>query len=182
MMARGRARTEKRGATMAEISGARTFDALPDGFMTMLRDSGYIREKYESQGHRDVTIEECVGDDDSLRVVTSRVVTVELPGFAKKVLKPTNTMRQVDEWRRAGDGSWNGTFTVEVRGAPVQMRGTMALAPAGHGQTLETVRITVDAKVPLIGGKLADWIANGEGRATLEKELDFNERWLKAHS
>jgi hypothetical protein len=166
---------------MAEITGARTFDAEPDTVMAMLRDADYTRAKYESEGHKDIDIVDCISEDDRLRVVTTRAVTAELPGFAKKVLKPTNTMRQTDEWRRGDDGSWNGTFTVEVQGAPVQMHGTMQLAPTGHGQTLERVVITVDAKVPLIGGKLADWIAKNEGRSTLAKELDFNEQWLRDH-
>ncbi len=166
---------------MAEISGVRTFDAEPDTMMAMLRDPEYTRAKYASQGHDRIEIVECVTDDDRVRLVTTRVVTVELPGFAKKVLKPTNTMRQTDEWRRGDDGSWNGTFTVDVHGAPVQMHGTMQLAPTGNGRTLETVVIIVDAKVPLIGGRLADWIAKGEGRATLDEELDFNARWLTEH-
>jgi hypothetical protein len=55
-------------------------------------------------GHREVTILELVADDDSLRIVSSRLVDGELPGFAKKALKPTSTMKQSDEWHREGDG------------------------------------------------------------------------------
>lgn len=166
---------------MAKITGVRTLGALPDGVMAMLRDPEYTRTKYESQGHEQIEIVECTTDDTTTRIVTSRVVTVELPGFAKKVLKPTNTMRQTDEWHRADDGSWRGTFTVEVHGAPVKMHGTMQLEPKTGGETLETVVIEVDVKVPLIGGKIADWIASGEGRSTLDAELDFNERWIAEH-
>lgn len=171
---------------MTDISGSRTFAAPIEKVVAMLRDESYTTTKYEQAGGEQVKIERIDATDDSLTVVSTRVVTVDLPGFAKKVLKPTNTMRQTDEWTRAADGTWRGTFTVEVQGAPVRMHGTMRLDPVagagdGGGATTETVDIHIEVKVPLVGGKIADWVGKDEAKKQLDGELAFNDAWLADH-
>ena len=62
-----------------------------------------------------------------------RVVDVDLPGFAKKVLKPTNTMHQNDEWHEVGDGSWEGVFGVQVAGGDLWLGEARVLRKLGRG-------------------------------------------------
>ncbi len=131
-------------------------------------------------GHRDVTILECVRTSDSLRVRSSRVVDVELPSFAKKVLKPTNTMVQTDEWRAEG-ASWVGAFEVDVQGAPVKIKGTMRLDPS-DGHCTHHVTIAMDVKVPLVGGKIADWVGKNDAARTLAAEFAAGDDWLRQPS
>ena len=159
-----------------QIAQAHQYAASIDDVVAMLRDPAATAAKYEGMGHRDVEIVECTGDTTSLRIVSSRVVDVDLPGFAKRVLKPTNTMRQTDEWR-AGEGAWEGTFAVDVKGAPVHISGTMRLVP-GPGTCTHDVTIDVSVKVPLVGGKIADWAGKNDVRKTLEAEFAFGDRWL----
>ena len=116
------------------LSGSHAYPVPVGTVIAMLRDGAATVEKYESMGHRDVEIVEFASDDDALRIVSSRVVDVELPGFAKKALKPTNTMVQTDEWHRRDDGSWAGTFDVEVHGSPAHISGTMTLVPTGRAR------------------------------------------------
>ena len=86
---------------------------------------------------------------------TSRTVDVDLPGFARKVLKPTNTMIQTDTWSaRDVDGARDGDFEIEVKGAPVNVSGQMRIEPTASGGTRHTVDGKLDVKVPLIGGKV----------------------------
>jgi hypothetical protein len=115
-----------------------------------------------------------------LRVVSSRVVEVDLPSFAKRVLRPTNTMRQTDEWSRRPDGSWLGTFDVEVQGAPIHISGTMSLTPTTGG-TVHDVTVRVEVKVPIVGGRIADWAGKGEVRRNVDGEFAFNDTWLHQH-
>jgi len=155
------------------IEGSHDYSVPVDAVIAMLRDESATVEKYESMGHREVKILELTGDDDALRIVSSRVVDVDLPGFAKKALKPTNTMKQTDEWRRQPDGSWSGTFAVDVQGAPVHIDGTMALTPDAGGSRHE-VMLDFQVKIPIVGGKIADWAGKNEGRKTLDAEFAFN--------
>jgi hypothetical protein len=163
-----------------DVKGTHTYQVPIEAVLAMLRDPDATVAKYESMGHRDVTVIDCAGDDTQLRVESSRVVDVDLPGFAKKVLKPTNTMRQVDEWTATGDGGWDGTFDVDVHGAPIHLSGTMRLTP-GSGSCTEAITIAVAVKVPLIGGKIADWAAKNDVQRSLDGEFAFNERWLADH-
>jgi hypothetical protein len=163
-----------------DVKGSHTYDAPLDAVLAMLRDPEATVAKYQGMGHRDVEIVECAGDDTHLRIESSRVVDVDLPGFAKKFLKPTNTMRQVDEWRATDGGAWDGTFTVDVQGSPVRLSGTMHLAP-GPATCTEDITVSVAVNVPLIGGRIADWAAKNDVRRSLDGEFAFGDQWLAEH-
>ena len=163
-----------------EIKGSHTYDVPVEAVIRMLSDEQATVAKYEGLSSRDVKMLECEAQGDDLRVVSSRVVDVDLPAFAKRVLRPTNTMQQTDEWRRQSDGSWEGTFDVEVRGAPIHISGTMSLTPL-DGQTVHDVSVCVEVKVPIIGGRIADWAGKGEVRRNLDGEFAFNDTWLHQH-
>jgi hypothetical protein len=162
-----------------ELTGAHVYPVPVDAVVKMLRDKSCTVDKYESMGHRDVQILELVADDATLRIVSSRIVDVDLPGFAKKALKPTNTMVQTDEWRRNDDGSWSGTFKVDVKGSPVRISGTMGLAPHADGSRHE-VALDVQVKIPIIGGKIAEWAGKNDVRRTLDAEFAFNDQHLRS--
>ena len=164
-----------------DVESSHVYEASIQAVLAMLRDREATVAKYEGMGHGSVDILDCSGDDGHLRVESSRVVDVDLPGFAKKVLKPTNTMHQTDEWRRAADGGWDGTFDVDVQGSPVHLSGTMRLTP-GPGTCTEEIKVTVTVKVPLIGGKIAGWAANNDVKRTLAAEFAFGETWLAQHA
>ena len=163
-----------------DLRDTHTYDAPIERVLAMLADDEATVAKYEGMGHRDVQLLASQHDDDHLHVASSRVVDVDLPGFARKVLKPTNTMRQTDDWTRHDDGTWAGTFAVEVDGAPVELSGVMALTPGG-ATTEHVVTITMNVKVPLIGGKIADWAGKNDVRRTLEAEFAFGDTWLADH-
>jgi len=164
-----------------DLKDSHLYDAPIDAVLAMFGDPKATVAKYASMNHRDVKILECESRNGVLRIVSSRVVDVDLPGFAKKVLGPSNTMRQSDEWRRHDGGSWEGTFDVAVQGAPIHIFGTMSLTPLG-GQTLYEVNLRVEVKVPIIGGRIADWAGKGDVRRSLDGEFAFNDRWLHEHA
>jgi hypothetical protein len=89
-------------------------------------------------------------------------------------------MVQTDTWTAAGDGRWDGAFKVEVAGSPVELSGKMTLVPAGE-RADSTVTITMNVKVPLVGGKIADWAGKNEVRTTLDAEFAAGDAWLADH-
>ena len=80
------------------FSGDETYDAAVDDVIALFTDPAVIRDRYEAAGDRDIEILECGPQGDGFVIRTSRTVDVDIPGFAKKVLKPTNTMIQTDTW------------------------------------------------------------------------------------
>ena len=163
-----------------DLTDTHTYDAPIGAVIDMFADQAAVTARYASMGHRDIEVLECERGDGTLVVRTSRVVDVDLPGFAKKVLKPTNTMVQTDEWTEGDDGTWNGTFRVDVAGSPVELSGRMRMIPDGE-RTDSTVTITMNVKVPLVGGKIADWAGKNEVRTTLAAEFAAGDEWLAGH-
>lgn len=164
-----------------DVSDSHTYAAPVDVVLDMYADPAAIVSRYERMGHRDIEVLECVRTDESLRVRTSRVVDVDLPGFARKVLSPTNTMVQTDEWSRADDGTWDGAVDVEVKGAPVRMSATMRLVPEGEDATMH-VTVSMSVKVPLVGGRIADWAGKNDVPRTMDAEFAAGDAWLADHA
>lgn len=162
-----------------ELTETHRFTASADAVIDVLATAEAVVARYEGMGHRDVEVQRIDRGDGTLTVVSRRVVDVDLPGFARKVLQPTNTMTQTDAWAQDSDG-WTGTFAVEVAGAPVQLSGKMRLVDADSGSDY-TVTMTMNVKVPLIGGKIADWVGKNDARTTLQAEFAATDAWLASH-
>lgn len=143
----------------------------------MFSDPDSHTTKFESMGHRDIEILESQTSDSGLHMKVRRVVDVELPGFAKRFMKPTNTVTTTDDWTRADDGSYRGSQTVETDGAPVKISAATALIPTGE-QTRYEVAVHVEVKVPLVGGKLSDF-AKGITERQLTQEFAAGDKWLE---
>jgi hypothetical protein len=162
------------------VSDSHTYGAPIEAVQAMFADEAFIRGKYEGMGHREVDITQCERTDDGLVIRSTRVVEVELPGFAKRFIKPVNTMTQVDTWTDDGAGGWKGTFDVEVKGQPVHLSGTMTLTP-GEGSCVHEVTMTMDVKVPLAGGKIRDWAEKNDVPKTLAAEFAAGDAWIAEH-
>ncbi|MGE3589238.1 MAG: DUF2505 domain-containing protein [Ilumatobacteraceae bacterium] len=155
-----------------------TYSRSAGAVFATLTDFDEVREKYEALGHSDV---ELVSREEGTRgevtLVTRRVVPLELPGFAKRFLSPHQTVTQTDTWTAAdGDGVRTGTFAVVGKGTPVQVHGTMRLAPKGTRRCSNCTYVTVECKIPLIGGKIADFVAGDTRRA-----VDHEQTWIREH-
>jgi hypothetical protein len=159
-----------------DLSASHTFDAPLDEVWAMFSDPAAHVAKFDSMGHRDIEIVEHEETEDGFRLVISRVVDTELPGFAKKVLKPTNTVVTTDEWHGSPDKGYEGHYSAEAKGAPVKVHGTTRIGAEGD-RTSYAVKTTVDVKVPLIGGKLSNWAA-GMTKDQIQMEFEAGDRWL----
>jgi HSP20 family molecular chaperone IbpA len=160
-----------------DFSGSETYEADSATVFAMFCDDDATRARYESAGHRDAEIVEHRQEGDDLLIRSRRVVTVDLPGFAKKVLSPTNTMLQTDRWGPETAGVREGTFDVDVEGAPVKISGTMRLEATDDDRCRHSVHGTVEVKIPLLGGRIAKWAGKDAGDE-LAAEFAFNKARL----
>jgi hypothetical protein len=162
-----------------ELTETHHFDVPADAVIDVFATEDAVRARYEGMGHREVEVQRTERGDGTLTVASRRVVDVDLPGFARRVLQPTNTMIQTDVWAKSADG-WSGTFDVEVAGAPVQLSGKMRLVEAGGGADY-SVTLSMSVKVPLVGGKIADWVGKNDAMTTLKAEFAATDAWLVDH-
>lgn len=160
-----------------KVARQHTFDAPIEDVWDMFRDRESHVAKFEGMGHRNLEVLEHEASEEHVRIVIARDVTVDLPGFARKALKPTNHVVSTDEWSANGDGTYSGQFELKARGAPVHIGGTTHIAPEGEAQTRYELEIEVEVHVPVIGKKLTNW-AKDDVEKQIQEEFEAGDEWL----
>lgn len=161
-----------------KVASTHQYAAPPDVVFAMMTTPEVLTEKYTALGHHDVHILEHSDDGGEVSVRSRRSVPMEVPGFARKFLSPTNSVEQRDRWHAAAhDGSRSGTWEVQAKGVPVSAGGTLRLAPGAGRTTIVEIAGEVKCSVPLLGGKLAAFVG-GDVQRTLAAEEQFNDGWL----
>ena len=156
------------------------YDADVETVYALISDPDFIERKYTALGGRDVAVDRTEGDDGSVEVVTRRTVSVDLPGFAKKVLAPSQTTIQHETWVAANsNGERTCTYYVEVQGAPSRIEGKHVLSASAGGGTDHHLEIEVKVSIPLIGGKIEKF-AGETGRVDLAAQFEFTDAELAA--
>lgn len=161
-----------------DIATDHAYTAPAAEVFAMLTDPEFLAAKVTELSHGPGEVVECVAAGAGWRIVTRRTVDVEVPGFAARFLPSTNTVLQTDEWGGEHDGVREGVWRVEARGVPVEMSGTMRLAPTPTG-CVEEIRGRIKASVPLVGGRLEHLVGDGVDDQ-LVREHEFAVAWLAA--
>ncbi len=146
--------------------------ATLDQVASMLRDRDFRDAvcAYQRYTRRDVTITP-KGDGMSVRIDQYRPAD-EVPSFAKKLVGSEINILQEEEW----SSPTSGALKVTIPGKPGSMEGTIRLVEVDGGVT-ETVEAEVKVAIPLIGGKLEDFIGGMLLRA-LKAEQRVGVKWL----
>ncbi len=143
----------------------------------LISDPGFIERKYVAIGGRDVAVDRSEADGGGCEVVTKRTISVDLPGFAKKVLTPSQTAIQVERWEPAtSSGERVCRYTVDAQGAPSRIEGVHRLVPTGSG-CHHTIDIDAKINIPLIGGRL-EKLAADQGSEDIAKQFAYTDEAL----
>ncbi|MEO1596539.1 MAG: DUF2505 domain-containing protein [Pseudomonadota bacterium] len=126
-------------------------------------DSEAVKAKHEALGARNVTIVEWSTDDTGATLVFRREVPIEVPGFLKRFLQPWNTVTQREAWRIEDVGLYHADVSVDLLGVPVRIEGTLDIGSTESG-CVNDIALSVASSVPLLGAKLADFVAGDSGR------------------
>ena len=126
------------------------FPGTVDEVRTMMVDPAFRNEVSIRAGGQpsDSTLTET--PDGLLSVNESRPSLDDLPPVARPFIGDDFVIHQEELWT-APD---RATMTVRVPGKPGKMDGTITLAPAPDGGTLQTTEAEITVSVPLIGGKV----------------------------
>jgi hypothetical protein len=155
---------------MVKLRIEHDYDADVEVVYALISDPDYIERKYIALGGRDVSVERSDTSDGGCKVVTKRTVTIDLPGFASKVLTPSQSPVQTENWTAASSsGERVCNYTVEAPGTPSRIQGTHRLTPTASG-CHHTIDIDAKVNIPLIGGKIEKFAAD-QGRADIEAQF-----------
>ncbi len=126
-----------------------------------------VAERSTHMGEKDLNITK-KGD----AVHNTRTVFAEVPGFAKKFLNPASTAVEIKAWDPA---TRSAKLSVDIKGAPTQVRGTITIVPNPAGGCDYATDFEAICKIPLIGKKLAQYVA-GVTEKGMREEFVWNQK------
>ena len=130
-------------------------------------------------GGKEAAVIEETATPSGIRLVTRQRASVELPGFAKKLIPADSTVTQTYDWGETDDeGGRTGTWSAAIKGAPISIGGPIELVPDGTGAVLRYLG-QIKASVPLVGGKLESFALDNL-RRDLGKTFAFTVSRLEA--
>ena len=160
------------------IDVTQTYQAEPAAVLRMLTDDSYAQLRAERTGAISATVTR-TSSGDATTIVIDRVLPADVPAFAKSFLGETISIVETQQWGApAADGSASASVTGTFS-APLTFEGAMEIA-GGGGQTTVRTTGTVQANVPLVGGKV-EGIAKDTMERYLHKEISIAEAWLADH-
>lgn len=104
-----------------------------------------------------------VGGDGAIDVVTTQVLRADrLPGVVSQFYRGDLTITREETWGPIRDGRASGTIAGAIPGAPASLTAAMQLGPKASGTgARQEFTVTVEVRVPLVGGKIEDFIGKG---------------------
>ncbi|MCR9089730.1 DUF2505 domain-containing protein [Algiphilus sp.] len=134
------------------------FDTPKEAVLRMLTDASFYQRKYEALGLQDISVQPTTHDNAPFAVLARFKAHTELPlpSWAKRVLPDTIGVEQMDYW---SVDSARGGLQIHLQGTPVRISAAMGLSEEGD-KVINTVQWRFDCPVPLVGKKLAEFVAD----------------------
>jgi hypothetical protein len=151
----------------------RSFDMSTDYGVTVeevlraFSDEEYWLARLADSGADDTTLDSMQlggpsGTDGSIDVITTQVLRSDrLPGIITQFHRGDLRIRREEKWEPVTNGSATATITGSILDAPASLTGTAVLEPVAEtGGARMKLRATVEVRIPLVGGKLENFIGN----------------------
>jgi hypothetical protein len=119
------------------------------------------------------------GNDGSIDVITTQVLrTDRLPAVITQFHRGDLRVRREEKWAPIADGVATATVSGSILDAPATLSGTAILEPAAEsGGARLRLMATVEVRVPLVGGKLENFIGS-QLVELLIAEQRFTTMWI----
>ena len=148
------------------------YEADPDEVFAMLSDPAFREKVAHAQEVVSVDVQ-LTTTSGGFSLVNDQVQnTKDLPSIAKKIAGDTTRAVVTEDW----SSTTRGTISITAPGKPSKAEGTITLEPDTTGTT-ETVELEVKVKVPLVGGKLEQLMADTIGSG-YDVEHEVGRAWL----
>ena len=168
----------------------RSFDMSTDYVVSVeevlraFSDEQYWLARLADSGADDTTLDSIQlggpsGDDGSIDVITTQVLRADrLPGVVTQFHRGDLRIRREEKWEPVTNGSATATIAGLILDAPASLTGTAVLEPVAEtGGARMKLRATVEVRIPLVGGKLENFIGN-QLVELLIAEQRFTTTWI----
>ena len=145
-----------------------------DYWLARLADSGADATTLDS-----IQIGGPAGDDGTIDVITTQVLRSDrLPGVITQFHRGDLRIRREERWEPVTNGTATANITGSILDAPASLTGTAVLEPVSEsGGARMKLRATVEVRIPLVGGKLENFIGN-QLVELLIAEQRFTTTWI----
>jgi hypothetical protein len=147
-------------------------------------DEEYWLARLADSGADDTTLDSMQlgglsGTDGSIDVITTQVLRSDrLPGLITQFHRGDLRIRREEKWEPVTNGSATAAITGSILDAPASLTGTAVLEPVTEtGGARMKLRATVEVRIPLVGGKLENFIGN-QLVELLIAEQRFTTTWI----
>ncbi|OFB42947.1 hypothetical protein BA059_04125 [Mycolicibacterium sp. (ex Dasyatis americana)] len=141
-------------------------------------DERYWRARLADSGADETTLDALnVTADGGIDAVTAQILRADrLPGLVSQFHRGDLRIRRQEHWQPIQNGTAHGTVEGSISGAPVALSGSATLAAIAGGCRL-SVHVTVEVRVPLVGGKIEGFIGT-QLVDLLKAEQRFTSVWI----
>lgn len=156
------------------------YPATLDTLWKVFGNPEYPEKKYRALGATQFRMLRSNVTSENIEIELERVTPVTLdkvPEWARKFVKPEQTMRHHTRWKRSG-AQVQSTLSVVPVGVPVTVEGTGRIQQTGTDTTRVTLNFEVSCKIPLVGGKVAQLFAE-QLKIALEADYAYTLQHLK---
>ena len=147
-------------------------------------DQEYWLARLADSGADDTTLDSMQiggpsGDDGSIDVITTQVLRSDrLPGVITQFHRGDLRIRREERWEPITNGSATAKVTGSILGSPASLTGNAVLEPVAEtGGARLKLRATIEVRIPLVGGKLENFIGN-QLVELLIAEQRFTTTWI----
>lgn len=135
------------------------YDAPAAEVFALFNDPAFIKGRLDDSGALDPEVVTVDSTPDGVTIVTRQAIPASaLPSMVASMIQGDPSTERTETWKVDGDG-YTADFSVTVQGAPASLKGTMALANAGSGSTLN-VTGSAAVPIPIFGSKIEGVIAS----------------------
>ncbi|CDO09480.1 DUF2505 domain-containing protein [Mycolicibacterium cosmeticum] len=146
----------------------------------------YWLARLEKSGCDEISLDVLeTGADGGIEVVTTQTVRpTKLPALVTQFHRGDLTLIREERWtplRGADSGTGRATATIkgDLPGTPARVAATATLFDTTDGARGD-VHVTIEVKIPLVGGKLENFIG-GHLVEMLRLEQVFTSEWIREH-
>lgn len=141
-------------------------------------DEQYWLARLADSGVDDSTLDSMAVGGGVIDVVTTQVLRADrMPAVVTQFHRGDLRIRREERWEPIVDGSATATVTGSILDSPASLTGTAVLEPLDDGGARLKFRATVEVKIPLVGGKLENFIGS-QLVELLIREQRFTTTWI----
>ena len=144
-----------------------------DAIYASCMNESFIKAKMQALGARNIEVS-ISKKETTTTVEIIREIPIEVPNSLKSLIQPWSKMTQTEVWRNGANDSYYCNITIDLKGAPLNIKSQMKLATT-EGGTAAVAITEVTCTIPFIGKTLANFIGD-TSREAIEKEFAYMDR------